>query len=120
MGAIEFGTCEICGKETALERTYFKYNINCECHYPHHFVVVCHCKDCVPEIPEEIYPIVKDMLGKEYKANVTGLLPIEITGNYQKDNIIYLESKQLLNYFTENGKYEKMKIVVNENNPIKY
>lgn len=81
-------------KEVALERTYFKYNINCECHYPHHFTVVCHCKDCVPEIPEEIYPIVKDMLGKEYKANVTGLLPIEITGKYKSNGEVYENLKK--------------------------
>lgn len=27
MGGIEFGKCEICGKETQLERTYF-YSVN--------------------------------------------------------------------------------------------
>ena len=30
MGAIEFGTCDICGKETELERTYFYYPIHCQ------------------------------------------------------------------------------------------
>ena len=31
MGGIEFGKCDICGKETELERTYFYYPIHCEC-----------------------------------------------------------------------------------------
>ena len=31
MGGIEFGTCDICGKEAELERTYFYYPIHCEC-----------------------------------------------------------------------------------------
>ena len=29
--SIEWGRCEICGKETQLERTYFYYPIHCEC-----------------------------------------------------------------------------------------
>lgn len=32
MANIEFGKCDICGKEAALSRTYFKYKIgSCEC-----------------------------------------------------------------------------------------
>lgn len=27
----EFGKCEICGKDSSLERTNFYYNIPCEC-----------------------------------------------------------------------------------------
>ena len=30
MGGIEFATCDICGNETSLERTYFYYPIHCE------------------------------------------------------------------------------------------
>lgn len=30
MGTCEFGKCEICGKETTLDRTYFHYPIHCE------------------------------------------------------------------------------------------
>ena len=29
--SIEWGKCEICGKEDQLERTYFYYSIHCEC-----------------------------------------------------------------------------------------
>jgi hypothetical protein len=52
-GEVEFGTCEICGKETTLQRTYFRYNIKCECHSSNHFDLVRHCKDCVPVKPRE-------------------------------------------------------------------
>ena len=53
MGEIEFGKCDICGKETELERTYFYYPIHCECcgskdkdGQKQHFELVHHCKDC--------------------------------------------------------------------------
>ena len=52
MGEIEFGTCDICGKETELERTYFYYPIHCECcgskdkdGQKQHFELVHHCKE---------------------------------------------------------------------------
>ena len=51
-GEVEFGKCEVCGKESILGRTYFHYDIKCECHSPYHFEMVCHCKDCVPKEPE--------------------------------------------------------------------
>lgn len=50
-GAIEFGKCEICGKEKPLTRTYFHYGIKCECHAPEHFESVRHCEDCAPKEP---------------------------------------------------------------------
>jgi hypothetical protein len=52
-GCMEYGKCEICGKEAPLQRTYFRYNIKCECHSPNHFDLVIHCKDCVPTRPKE-------------------------------------------------------------------
>jgi len=49
----EVGKCQVCGKEDmVLVRTYFRYNLNCECHSPQHFIVVAHCMDCVPKEPE--------------------------------------------------------------------
>ena len=52
MGEIEFGKCEICGKEAPLERTYFYYPIHCECcgskdknGQKQHFEMVVHCED---------------------------------------------------------------------------
>jgi len=53
MGECEFGKCKICGKETTLTRTYFHYDIECECHSPNHFDVVIHCQECIPEKPRE-------------------------------------------------------------------
>lgn len=52
-GSCEFGKCDICKKEAYLQRTYFKYNIKCECHFPYHFELVCHCSDCVAVEPKE-------------------------------------------------------------------
>lgn len=52
MGDVEFGKCECCGKETSLMRTYFHYDIKCECCSPTHFEFVKHCSDCVPQEPE--------------------------------------------------------------------
>ena len=53
MGNVEFGKCEICGKETILKRTYFMYHIKCECHSPNHFELVRHCDNCTPIEPIE-------------------------------------------------------------------
>jgi len=58
-GNVEFGKCEVCGKETALERTYFRYDIVCQCHSPHHFELIIHCKDCVPKEPTETKVIIR-------------------------------------------------------------
>lgn len=58
-GEIEFGKCSICGKETYLQRRYFKYDIKCQCHSPTHFELVIHCGDCVPKEPTETKIILK-------------------------------------------------------------
>ena len=50
---VEFGRCDICKKETYISRKYYRYDIKCECHSPYHFVIVYHCKDCVPVEPTE-------------------------------------------------------------------
>lgn len=63
MGEIEYGRCEICGKENSLTRTYYHYNIKCECCSPTHFVVVKHCRGCTPKPPMEIKVYLK---GKDY------------------------------------------------------
>jgi len=49
---IEYGKCEVCGKEGALQRTYYHYDIKCKCHSPNHFEVISHCSDCKPQEPE--------------------------------------------------------------------
>lgn len=52
MGDVEFGKCEVCGVDSNLTRTYFRYDIKCECHSPQHFEVVRHCSSCTPEEPK--------------------------------------------------------------------
>jgi hypothetical protein len=50
-GNILFGSCEVCGKEAILERTYYNYEIKCECHSPNHFECIDHCSNCTPIEP---------------------------------------------------------------------
>lgn len=80
--SIEFGKCDICGKEDNLGRTCFEYDIKCDCHSPRHFELVVHCKDCIPSMPTKIHPYIKAMDGKSYKTTITNILPIEIAGEF--------------------------------------
>ena len=50
-GSVEHGICDFCGKEDFLQRTYFRYNIKCDCHSPQHFELMIHCKNCIPIEP---------------------------------------------------------------------
>ena len=91
MGECEFGKCEICGKEAILDRTYFYYPIHCECcgskderGQDQHFEMIAHCKNCIPEIPKEIHPLLKDAFGREYRADIKNMMPSNIRGNYNK------------------------------------
>jgi len=77
MGEIEFGKCEVCGKEAPLRRTYFRYGIKCECHSPEHVELIRHCEECTPEEPKETKIIIKtDVLKRlalfEKMLNKTG------------------------------------------------
>ena len=89
MGNVEWGKCEICGKEGPLERTYFYYPIHCECcgskdkdGQNQHFEMIRHCKDCPAPMPKEIHPLLKSMNGKEYKVNISNILPSNIRGEF--------------------------------------
>lgn len=53
MNNIEYGICDICGREANLQRKYYHFNIKCECHSPKHFEMVKYCSDCVPLRPAE-------------------------------------------------------------------
>jgi len=54
------GTCDICKKENLyLGRTYFNYDIECECCSPNHFEIINHCKDCEPVEPQKTRIILK-------------------------------------------------------------
>ena len=102
MAGIEFGKCDICGKEAALSRTYFKYRIgSCECCRSKlrdgsngHFEVVHHCNKYVPHLPTVIHPLFKALDGKVYRANVTNVLPFEIEGNFIIEEPVIMEDKQ--------------------------
>lgn len=88
-GAIEYGKCEICGKEAPLERTYFYYNIPCECcgckidDKNMHFELVCHCEKCAPDIPLQIRPSIKSKIdGRPYRQTIKRMLPYDIRGQF--------------------------------------
>ena len=88
-GSIEFGKCDICGKEAPLERTYFHYDIHCQCcgckedDRNMHFELVCHCKDCVPDIPKVINPVLMSKIdNKEYRLPIEGMLPYSVSGEF--------------------------------------
>lgn len=89
MGEIEFGTCDICGKESEFERTYFYYPIHCECcgskdkdGQKQHFELVLHCKDCPTPMPKEIHPLLRSMNGDLIRANISNILPSDIQGMF--------------------------------------
>ena len=91
MCGIEWGKCEVCGKEGQLERTYFYYNVKCECcgdKNNRHFEMVCHCSKCPAPVPVHIHPWVKALDGKEYKADICNMLPIQIEGKFIIDKPI--------------------------------
>ena len=86
---IEYGKCDICGKETYLSRTYFHYDIHCQCcgckedGRDMHFELVYHCKDCVPDVPKVITPILKSKIdNKKYRLPIKGMLPYSIYGEF--------------------------------------
>ena len=88
----EFGKCQICGKKTCLERTYFCYPIHCQCcgskdkdGQKQHFVMVAHCKDCIPELPTEIHPQIEDFDGNVRSVEIKNILPSEISGKFKKE-----------------------------------
>lgn len=64
-GEIEWGKCDICGKENALHRKYYYYDIQCECCSPTHFELIRHCKLCASKVkpPREIKVVLK---GEQY------------------------------------------------------
>ncbi len=58
-GESEFDRCDICKTEAPIERKYYPYPVQCECHSPQHFEMVRHCKDCTPTEPETTKVIFK-------------------------------------------------------------
>ena len=64
MPDIEMGKCEMCGELNQIHRTYYNYDIKCECHSPNHFVLVRHCRSCKPEPQEKIVVTIKPLKEK--------------------------------------------------------
>jgi len=62
-----YGQCGICKTYTQLNRTYFHYDIKCECHSPYHFDLVEHCKNCIPKQPNETKINLKVMTQAEWR-----------------------------------------------------
>lgn len=74
--SIEWGRCEICGKETQLERTYFYYPIHCECcgnKENRHFEMIRHCKKCPAPMPKEIDVLVDCRANEELFLAIAAL-----------------------------------------------
>lgn len=59
MGDQMYGYCSFCKEDKILQRTYFYYDIKCECHTGNHFVIVDHCYDCKAQEPRETRVILK-------------------------------------------------------------
>jgi hypothetical protein len=53
------GICPYCNLEKHLMRTYFYYDIECECHAGKHYVMVDHCEECAAKEPALTKVIVK-------------------------------------------------------------
>jgi len=57
MDEVMYGKCDCCGKSARLKRTYFYYDVQCDCRIckeDKHFELVNHCKDCNPTAPSTI------------------------------------------------------------------
>lgn len=90
MSETEFGTCDICGKKAFLSRTYFYYDIPCRCcgckvlNRNMHFKLVCHCNDCVPQIPEKTtLKLFSEIDNHEYDLTIEGFKPLIASGIYK-------------------------------------
>lgn len=58
MNFVEYGKCDVCGKEGTLKRKYYYYDIKCDCCLNggkrEHFEIVRYCEKCKPTPPYEI------------------------------------------------------------------
>lgn len=67
MNDIEYGTCDMCGREANLQRKYYHFNIKCECHLPTHSEMIKYCLDCVPLRPAETTIEIFDPIDEKIK-----------------------------------------------------
>lgn len=50
-----FDKCDMCGEYTNVARTYYTYDIHCDCCSDWgHIERVCYCENCVPSPPTKI------------------------------------------------------------------
>lgn len=92
----EYGRCEVCGAEGPLDRTYFYYDIRCDCcgnRDGYHFELMCHCSKCPAPMPDRVRPLIKAMDGRSYKAVVTNVMPIQISGEFIIDRPIIIDPR---------------------------
>jgi hypothetical protein len=59
MGDAIMGICPYCNQEKHLMRTYFYYDLDCECHIGPHYIAADHCSECIPKEPSLTKIIVK-------------------------------------------------------------
>ena len=60
-GGIEYGKCDMCGKEAPLSRKYYRYDIKCDCcnsKKDDHFELVRYCSECKPKPPRVVKVII--------------------------------------------------------------
>ena len=67
MNDIEYGICDVCGREANLQRKYYYFNIKCECHSPKHSEMIKYCSDCVPLRPAETTIEIFDPIDEKIK-----------------------------------------------------
>jgi hypothetical protein len=84
-GSNEFGKCEVCGREGIVNRTYFHYDIPCECHGEKHFEIAWHCATCTPKEPELVSISVKTEALKQIGKVTVAQGIAAITAELSKD-----------------------------------
>lgn len=79
-GACEQGICTICGNTAIVDRTYYYYNVRCDCCVGNqHFEIVYTCNQCKPEKPRKIKALVTNVprgVPKVDKNNVQNIRDI--------------------------------------------
>lgn len=104
-GECEFGICEICGKEKPLQRTYYRYNLKCECHNSSHSELVRHCKDCLPVEPREtrVTLLTEKLKRQEYDEDYTviqSMILKDIVKERQRQDSIWGEQNHRIEFWT--------------------
>jgi hypothetical protein len=68
-GDSEWGICDCCGNDGPIVRTYYRYDVKCECCNNKHFEIVYHCIKCEPTDPG----IRKIQLSNEQKHKIENI-----------------------------------------------